>query len=107
MEPASNSNHKNNNATALEETTPIIIDNPNRKNRSPSIKSLCKDPIFEGLRKGIIEAAIMSGFLCNCIPVTSEDPANNWVKLYNNVNHQEHKIFRHCEVSFGVKKHTI
>ena len=76
MDASSNSNLNNDNVTTLDETTAIIIDNPNRKKRVPNIKSLCRNPKHEGLRKGIIEAVIMSGVVYAHIPVTPEDPAS-------------------------------
>ena len=85
MDASSNSNPNNDNVITLNETTTIIIDNPNRKKRVPNIKSLCRNPKHEGLRKGIIEAVIMSGVVYDHIPVTPEDPTKGWVKLHNNM----------------------
>ena len=65
MEHVSNSNLNNDNVNMSNETTVIVIGNPNRKKSVPNIKILYKDPKYEGLRKGIIEAVIMSGVVCD------------------------------------------
>ena len=95
MDASSNSNLNNDNVIALDKTTAIIIDNPNRKKRVPNIKSLCRNPKCEGLCKGIIEAGIVSGVVYDHIPVTPEDPTNGWVKLHNNMCNQGNGTFRH------------
>ena len=73
----------------------------------PNIRSLCRGPKHERLRKGIIEAAIMCGAVYDHISVTPEDPTNGWVKLYNNMYNQGNGIFRHYELPVGVKKYVI
>ena len=73
------------------------------KKKLPNMKSLCKDPNYEGLPKGMIKSFIISGVAFYCVSVTSEDSTNDWVKLRNSTRHQENREFYCYEVPLGVK----
>ena len=81
----------------------IVIDIPNCF--FFNIKSLCKNPKHEKLRKGVIDVVIMSDFVWDRALVTVEDPTYGWVKLHNSMHNREHGIFRHYEVPVRVKKY--
>ena len=52
---------------------------------------------------GTTKATLMSGVVHDHLSFTPEHPTNDWVKLCNNMCHQEHGIFRHCEIPIGFK----
>ena len=72
----------NNNNNTDEAQAPFILDNPSRKPRVPNVRSLSKDPKYEGLRVGIVEATLMAGVLCDYITIAAEDPTNAWVRRF-------------------------